>query len=253
MISQRALDMIRDALGASKGERVLEIGPGLGFLTREIASSGADVLAVEKDKRFCTYLRTYFAATTHVRIEEQDILEFDFKKYLEAGPAKITGNLPYQISSPILEAIGPYGPQWRDALFTFQKDFAKRMIAGPSTDDRSSLGVWLGLHAEVKILSDFRRGDFLPPPAVDSSLVRLKFYAKPLFDEGCGPILRAAIRSAFNERRKNLLNGLEKGTNLPKPAIASALAEARLDSKLRPENLSNEEWIRLGRALRRTV
>jgi 16S rRNA (adenine1518-N6/adenine1519-N6)-dimethyltransferase len=218
-------------------------------LTREIAKDGADVLAVEKDKRFCGYLRERFAASPNVRIREGDILEFPFAEYLSSGPAKITGNLPYQISSPILEAIQPYGARWTDALFTFQKDFARRMIAAESAPDRSPLGVWLGLHAKVEIVADFRRGDFLPPPLVDSSLVRLRFFEKPLFDPAAGPILRAAIRSSFQERRKNLLNGLSKGTQLSKCDLTEALAEARIAPNRRPESLSLEDWIRLGSAL----
>ena len=250
MVSESALDRIVSLLALKAGERVLEVGAGLGFLTERLAATGAELTAVEKDKRFCIYLREKFAGQPNVHIHEGDILEFDFKKYLAGGRAKCVGNVPYQISSPLIEVVQNVGPSWDDVLFTFQKDFALRMVAPAGAEDRSSLGAWLELHAQVGTVHQFKKNDFDPSPRIDSSLARIRFLSKPLCSSADAAIIRAAIRAGFQKRRKSMLNALSMPPlSLPKDQVRSALASANIPESTRAADLTAQNWLALGSAL----
>lgn len=249
MVSEKALDAIADALDLGAEDEVLEIGPGLGFLTERLAARAKRVIAVEKDKRFCAYLRECFAAMPNISIIESDILEFDFSSL--RGPLACTGNLPYQISSPLLELLQAHRKLWSGAVFTFQKDFALRVIAKPGTEHRSSLSCWVQMHADAEIVRHFGKSSFFPAPKVDSSLLKLRYLETPRYGDADPGIVRACIRSAFQKKRKNILNSLSSSAELglDKPAVEKALERAGVAPSARPEDLALDEWTRIARQI----
>ena len=246
MVSEPALESMAEFLDLGEGDRVLEIGPGLGFLT-EVLARKAHVRAVELDKRFCVYLRERFKENPRIEVVESDILAYDFAGQ-EPG-VKCAGNVPYQISSPLVEKLQEHRRLWADVVLTFQKDFAVRLTAKEGSRDRSPLSCWVQMHAEIRMLKDLKREDFFPPPKVDSSVVRLVFYEKPLYPAEDGEAVRKCIKTAFQQRRKTLANAAT-GLFTDKKHAEAALREASVDPSLRPENLTLDDWINLGRGFR---
>ena len=253
MVSDRALGQMIDALDLTASDTVLEIGPGLGFLTRGLSQKDGRVIAVEKDKRFCQYLTERFKLTSKVEVIESDILQFPFERYLKKkGQVKCIGNIPYQISSPLLDMMQKHSCFWSDILFTLQKAFAERLVAQPGSRFRSALSSWIQMHADVKLLKTFRPSDFYPRPRVDSVLVKIRFFEKPLYPHDNRESIYRCIHLAFQKRRKMLLNAL-KGLplGLEKPALGQSLKKAFINPTSRPEDLSCEDWIRVGGVVHR--
>jgi 16S rRNA (adenine1518-N6/adenine1519-N6)-dimethyltransferase len=243
MVDETALEAIAAALPVEKGETVVEVGPGLGFLTRAILKRGARVVAIEKDFVMTSHLRAAFPAS-EVRVLEKDVLECDLTRdaALER-PAKVFGNIPYNITSPILEWLISQKPLVREAALTVQLEVAERLGARPGTKAWGSLSVFLAYHAEVELVRKIGRGSFMPPPNVDSALVRLKFSETPRVKVRNEKLFFELVRRAFQKRRKTLLNALEsEESGLTKELLGRALREAGIDAKRRPETLAPEDW-----------
>ena len=250
MVNPRSLERVAEAAEAGPRDTVLEIGAGLGFLTERLASRSGRVVAVERDKRFCEYLRGRFAASPNVEIVEADILELPFGRFDPGEGIKFAGNIPYQISSPLLEKLEHHRALVRDAVLTVQKDFALRLGAREGSRDRSALAAWFEMNARIEVLAHFPRTDFYPAPEVRSSLVRVRFRPSPLVPAECREWVRRAIGAGFGQKRKNILNALA-GSALEgsKAEFAALLRDAAIAAERRAEDLSAEEWIRLGRLL----
>jgi len=247
MVNPRALEAIAGALELKEGDTVLEIGAGLGFLTEHLARSGARVLAVEKDRRFCEYLRKRFAAQANIEVMESDVLKFDFGKLKGLAKLKCAGNIPYQITSPLLELLTRHRTFFERVVLTMQKEVARRLVAKEGLKERSALSVWMQLHARMKVLKNFGRGDFYPSPKVASSLILLEFMEAPLYPADMEETLYACVHLAFQKRRKTLLNAIaETELGLNKDKTRRAIDAAKLDPAMRPEELTLEEWIALG-------
>ena len=249
MVSEAALASIAVELDLKADDTVLEVGPGLGFLTAVLAEKAGRLIAVELDKRFCVYLKERFANQPNVEIVQSDVLEFGFGAL--KAPIKFTGNVPYQISSPLLEVLQEHRALWSDAVLTFQKDFAKRLASGPGTRDRSALSAWTELHAAVTILKEFQKTDFYPAPKIDSVLVRVRYFDKPLYPPEDGETIRQCIRAGFQKRRKNILNALTSSSiGFDKKTLESCLQSAGVRTTARAEVLTSDDWLRLGRSVR---
>lgn len=250
MVSRTALAAVAGALGPAAGGTVVEVGAGLGFLTEVLRKKAGRLIAVEKDKRFCGHLKTLFATDPRVEIVCADVLDLDFDALL-GGPAALVGNIPYQISSPLIERLWEKRHLWTAVALTVQKAFALRLAAPPGSPDRSALSLWVQLNADVRRVRDFGKGDFFPAPRVDSSLVELRFHSAPRYGSGEGEMIRAAIRAAFQKKRKTILNGIAGLLPDADRARAAACLEASgLEPNLRPQDLSNDDWVRLGRQIR---
>jgi len=203
MTDEGTLEAIVDTVREIPAETILESGPGLGFLTEHLTHLKKPILAVEKDKRFCTYLKKCFQDNPEVQILEGDILTFPFEKFLTKKTACV-GNIPYQISSPILEVLLKNRNISPVNLLTTQKDFALRLAASPGTRACGAISCWMQLHAEIKILRDINKSSFYPAPKVDSSLLKISFFETPLYSERDGSWIHDAIRYSFQKRRKHL-------------------------------------------------
>jgi 16S rRNA (adenine1518-N6/adenine1519-N6)-dimethyltransferase len=216
-----------EAIAPAPGDFILEIGPGEGVLTAPLAASGARVAAVEIDRDL--------AAALHVEgvsVQVADALEYDFAA-LPAG-ARIVGNLPYNISTPLLFRIAEAAPPLRDLHFMLQREVVERMVAAPSTPAYGRLSVMLQARFRMARLFSVAAGAFRPPPRVESAVVRLEPLAEPL-DRGL-PQFAALVRRAFSARRKTLRNAL----GMPEAEIRAL----GLEPRLRPEDLAPADFAR---------
>ena len=228
------LKRIVDAIAPARGDVVVEIGPGEGALTRPLLERLDHLAAIEIDRDLAAGLATAFPAGK-LSVKIADALEFDFSAF-PAG-LRIVGNLPYNISTPILFHLARYAGRVRDMHFMLQKEVVDRMVAKHSTPDYGRLSVMLQTRFAMKKLFSVAPGAFRPPPKVDSAVVRLVPLAeKPDWDPG---LFEKIVREAFSARRKTLRNAL--------PLAARDYAELGIDPKLRPENLSPADFVRIAR------
>lgn len=237
---RRYLRTIAEAADLQPEDRVLEIGAGTGVLTRALADSGAEVLAVELDDALYELLTREYAEVSNVRILHANALDIDACEHFN-GPYKLIGNIPYYITGPILrhflEALCPPST----FVLMVQREVALRMIAAPG--DLSLLGVSVQFYAQPKIVARVPAGAFYPRPKVESAIIRLIPHATVPLD------LRNALftvaRAGFGTRRKQLANALSLGLGIDREAALSLLADAGITSTRRAETLSISEWERL--------
>nr|WP_246580281.1 16S rRNA (adenine(1518)-N(6)/adenine(1519)-N(6))-dimethyltransferase RsmA [Deinococcus aestuarii] len=229
LIDGNILRLIADAGGAAPGVPVLEVGPGLGVLTREVASRGAHVTALEKDER----LRPVLAETLggmDVNVVWGDALDFDYAT-LPPG-TRVIANLPYYITGVLLARF-MHAPGVVSATVLVQKEVGQRLAARPGDDAYGFLSALAALHGTVRHVRDVPKGAFLPAPDVTSSVLRLDFdRTRPLPD----PALLRFVEAALHHRRKTLRNNLRL-TGLEGPAIDAALAEVGLRPDVRAEDV----------------
>lgn len=226
------LQRIVAAVGFKPGERVYEVGPGLGTLTRALAEAGAKVTAVEMDRR----LEPVHAETlAHLPVEViwGDALEFDWRS-IPPG-SLFAGNLPYNIATLLITKL-LLSRRFRRIVVLVQKEVALRMVAAPGTPEYGVLSLRIQHHSQARRLFDLPPGVFLPPPKVTSSLVRLEPNANP--DD---PELFRLIEAAFAQRRKTLSNAL-KAAEYPPQAVTAALVQMGLPPQIRGEALSLEQF-----------
>lgn len=232
------------------GLEVLELGAGLGALTVQLLGRGARVIAVERDRDLVPALGELFAgdcAAGRLRIVEDDAKQVDFRGVFEGPPARrvIAGNLPYQITGPLLERVVGVGRELRRAVFLVQKEVADRLAAKPGSPEYGALSVFTQAQFEVQRAFLVRRGAFYPQPNVDSAVVALEPRPVPVSEETAQ--FRSAVKSAFAARRKTLRNAWS-GLG-PAERIAEAAARAGIDLELRGETLGVEQFARFAAAL----
>jgi 16S rRNA (adenine1518-N6/adenine1519-N6)-dimethyltransferase len=223
-----------EALAPAAGEHIVEIGPGLGALTRPLIERAGKLTALEIDRDLAAGLMREFPEEK-LSLEIGDALEHDFARY-PAG-VRIVGNLPYNISTPLLFRLARDARHARDLHFMLQLEVVERMVARPSTPEYGRLSVMLQTRFAMKKLFSVAAGCFRPPPKVESAVVRLVPLAEPpACDEAA---LESIVREAFSARRKTLRNAL--------PLEAADYAALGIDPKLRPENLSPADYVRIAR------
>jgi 16S rRNA (adenine1518-N6/adenine1519-N6)-dimethyltransferase len=247
MVDDHDLAFLADSLSLEKGEAVLEIGPGLGFLTKHLLGKEARVIAVEKDAGFAAFLRDSLGERP-LRLIETDVLKVELEKELGAeGPVKVIGNIPYNITSPILEWLVSQRRSVREAVLTIQWEVAQRMTARPGTKAWGALSLFVQVYSEVTVLRKIERSHFFPPPNVDSAVVRFVFSAEPRGAIGNEQIFFSLVHRAFQKRRKTILNALkdEDSRDFTRDSLTETLKKAGIDPNRRPETLLIEEWARL--------
>ncbi len=240
-----------DSLAPSPTDVFLEIGPGRGALTRPLATRVSRVIAVEIDRDLAAALGA--EAPLHVRVVQHDFLEADLHELLrdEPRPVRVVGNLPYNISSPILFKlldVADAGRMLSDATLMLQKEVADRLVARPGTSDHGALALQVALTADVERILTLPPGAFRPPPKVTSAVVRLRF-RPPLVDVGDADLFQRVVRGVFLHRRKTLLNALKPVADALGQNASAIVERAGIDPGLRPESLSVEDMARLSRAM----
>lgn len=236
-------DKVLDAIAPKPVDRFLEIGPGSGALTLKLAARVATLAAVEVDRDLAAQLRPRLPGNTE--LVTADFLDLDLTRYLQK-PLRIAGNLPYNISSPILfkllEASGS-GPLV-DASLMLQREVADRIAARVGTRDYGILTILTAIRADARRLLDLPPGAFRPAPKVHSTVIQLRF-KRPVVGPAILTELERMVRVMFTQRRKTLLNALRPYADAQRRAAASALSAAGIDPTRRPETLSLPELIRL--------
>jgi 16S rRNA (adenine1518-N6/adenine1519-N6)-dimethyltransferase len=245
-------DKLVAAIAPQPGDRFLEIGPGPGALTLRLAPRVAHLTAVEVDAGMLELLGPKLPA--NVTLVHGDFLDFD-PASLDPGPLRVAGNLPYNVSSPILfrlldlhrsgaRATGLTGLRLLDATVMVQREVAERIEAKPGGGDYGPLAILVQLHADVRRLLTLPSGAFRPAPKVRSAVVALRFRAPAVAvrDEAA---FTAMVRSMFTQRRKTLSNALRRFAEARGAGAGPALAEAGIDPRRRPETLQLEELARL--------
>lgn len=216
---QRVLDRIAGLVMPNPNERVLEIGPGEGALTDKLVAKGMPLTAVEVDREAIAYLRQRFASD-QVTVLEQDVLNYA----LHPGHWTVVGNLPYNVSSPILFWVLDHRQQVQQAVFMVQLEVAQRIAASPGSKTYGILSVLLGLFYDIKLAFRVAPGAFRPPPNVQSAVFTLQ--QRQTLPNVDFPSLKTVVKTAFGQRRKTLRNAL-KSLELRLPeAIAGLRAEA---------------------------
>lgn len=234
-----AIARIVDALELTPSDTVIEIGPGRGALTGELVESAGKVIAIEFDRDLVAYLERTFGSTGRFELVQRDALDVAFGD-LSDGPVKLVANLPYNISTPILQKLIEQRQAFSTLVLMFQREVVDRITAGPGDHDRGFLSVLSENAFAIQRVFDVPPDAFYPRPKVWSSVVRLT--PKPA---ATGPGLRNITSIGFAHRRKTILNNL-------KPHFENApdvLATAGIDPQRRPETLTLDEWIRLSELL----
>jgi len=243
LIDPVALQRVVQAAGISAMDRVLEIGPGLGSLTRYLASMARKVTAVELDRRLIAPLREVLAPFTNVDIVEGDILKVDLAKLLLEPGYLVVANIPYYITSAVIRHLLEARQRPKQMVLTIQREVADRICAGPG--DMSLLALSVQVYGQPQIAAHIPAGAFYPAPTVDSAVVRVDVYDAPRIP---APALEAFFRLAkagFSQKRKNLRNSLSGGLAWPVAQVEQLLAEGGIDAKRRAETLSIDEWGKL--------
>lgn len=228
----------------------VEVGPGLGALTTRIVHRVRELVAIEKDRGFAEILREQFAGVPHVEIVEADVLECDLGEIARAHDVEklaIAGNIPYNITTPILEWLFAGRAHVRSAVLLVQKEYAERLAAAAGSPEYGSLTLFARYHALLEPLMTVRAAAFWPRPDVDSMLVRFFLRDHPPVDAPEALLFRI-IRGAFQMRRKQLGNTLEASLDIARPQMESLARTAGIDPQRRGETLTLDEYARLARA-----
>jgi 16S rRNA (adenine1518-N6/adenine1519-N6)-dimethyltransferase len=230
---------------------ILEVGPGQGALTVELAGSGATVVAVELDRRMAPLLALELAGNPRIRIIETDILKLDLLETLSAITCKkwkVAANLPYNISSQVLIKFLETPTLFSDLYLMLQKEVGDRLAAPPATKEYGILTLFCRLHFDVTREFIVKPGSFHPIPKVDSAVLRFRALPGPRVDVGDERLFRRLVKAAFSQRRKTLWNCLKSADfTVNEDALRSALAEAGIDGMRRGETLSLDEFAILSR------
>jgi 16S rRNA (adenine1518-N6/adenine1519-N6)-dimethyltransferase len=238
------LGRIADALEGSAGETIMEIGPGHGDLTRVLVARGFQVIAIEKDRALADELGTWNAerGTEGLKVITGDALHLDWHRLVPRSDVrvprfKIVGNIPYNITSPLIEkALTPPLPE--RIVFLVQLEVARRIAAAPGSKTYGGLSIGVQAQCRVEELFTVLPGSFRPPPKVKSALLRLTPLAEPLVRAEEALALRAFVAACFSRRRKQLHNAVPGAT-------AAGLTALGFDPKARPETLAPADFVRL--------
>lgn len=240
-----------DSLAPAPDDAFLEIGPGRGALTAPLAPRVRRLIAIEIDRDLAQLLASRLPP--HVRIVQADFLDVDLQESLagEHRPMRVVGNLPYNVSSPILFKLldaADGGRFFSDATLMLQKEVADRLAAAPGTSDYGALAIQVALRAGVTRVLTLPPGAFRPPPKVTSAVVRLTF--RPATEDvGDQKVFERVVRGVFLQRRKTLLNALKPVADSLGRSAAELIERAGVDGSKRPEALTVAEMARLARAV----
>ena len=246
---------IAEASGIGPGWGALEIGPGIGVLTEQLAERADKVVSVEVDTRLQPLLAETMAGHPNFKLVLGDVLKVDLAALLKAEfpgmPVAVCANLPYYITSPILMRLLEERLPIRSITVMVQKEAAQRLCAAPGTRQAGAISYAVAYYAAPELLFTVQPGSFYPAPKVTSAVIRLTLHDTPPVQPANGDErgLFRLIRAAFSQRRKTAANAVAAGLGLPKPQVTAALQAAGLDARLRPEQLTLADYCALQAAL----
>jgi len=245
LIDKNILQKIYSASNITSSDIVVEIGPGNGELTSFLVALPEKIYAIEKDKDLIQELKNKFAGCKNLEIINQDILKVNLKEIFDrhAKKIKIIGNIPYNISSPIIEFVIKNREFIDIALFTVQKEFAQRLTALSGSKLYGSLSCFLQYYANAVVVFQISRSCFRPVPKVDSSFIRVDFKKELPLNQQAEEKFFELTRSSFNQRRKTLRNSLSKV--ISQDLLEEFFKITKLDRNIRPEKMTIENYLSL--------
>jgi len=253
LIHENVIESILRLLDLERSDGVVEIGPGLGFLTRRLLQQAGQVWAVEVDDALVESLRQAgWAIEPRLHLIHGDILAVPLAQVLPNLKFKLVGNLPYSISTPVLFRIFDWHAHFSSLVLMVQKEVADRIASGPGTKDYGTLSVWCQVHGRVTEKVSVSPEAFFPRPKVRSTVLKIELFAEPLAGDGELPHLRGLVRAAFGQRRKTLSNTMISWLGRERIDIDRFLLTQDIDPKRRGETLSVDEFIKLARAVGRS-
>jgi len=251
LIDPAALDKIVAAAGLTPDDAVLEVGAGLGTLTRRLAQEAGRVVAVELDQRLIPVLESVLAGLDNVTLVQGDILALDpaalFQPPISNLQYKVVANLPYYITSAVLRHLLEAALKPQRMVLTVQREVAERIVAKPG--QMSLLAVSVQFYGQPRLLFRLKPGSFYPSPEVESAVMRVDLHPTPPVPVEETAAFFRVVRAGFAQRRKQLRNTLAAGLRQPPEEVADRLREVGVDPRQRAEALSLEEWGRVARAL----
>lgn len=242
------MDKLIDALEFYPDEDVLEIGSGLGLFTHKIAQSALGVIGVEKDRKLYEIAKQEFGQQKNIQFVHGDFLKLDLLSLVRHYhlPMKVMGNIPYNISTPILFKLLENHFLFATAVLTLQKEVAERLTAPVGTKDFGILAILLGIQTECKKLFDLEPGSFLPPPKVTSSAVRITFLKQSPHIIHNLKLFKKIVKIAFGQRRKTIKNNLK---TLLKNGKIKPWTQVQIDPRFRPEQITIAQYVALANYL----
>ena len=241
LISPAVVRAVVEAAEIKEGDHVLEIGPGIGTLTQGLLEAGAEVTAVELDKKLPAVLAETLHGYEHFSLVQGDILKTDISALMGTEPFKVAANLPYYITTPILLALLEQKLPITQIVTMVQKEVAERMTASPGGKNYGALSVAVQYYTEPEIVLDVPPNCFLPAPEVDSAVIACAIRKTPAVTVKDEKLFFRVVKAAFGQRRKTLSNAL-KPLGVSKDMIEKALGEAKVDPGRRGETLSLKEF-----------
>lgn len=231
--------------GVTSQDLVLEIGPGLGILTRELATTARQVIAIERDSRLAAALSD--AGLENVTIVEADATEIEPGDLIGHDEYHVVANLPYSVGTAIIQRLQESAHPPRTLTLMLQREVAERITARPP--NMSLLAVAVQFHGVPKLLFRIGTGAFVPPPRVQSAVIRVATHATPLLARADQPVFFRVVRAGFAQPRKQLINNLIHGLGYSRSEIERVLDVAGIEPTLRPERLTVADWVRLFHAV----
>ena len=235
LIDDNVIDRILAGARLGEGDKIIEVGPGIGTLTREMGKVADKVVAIEIDKTLIPILKETLDEFDNIEVVNQDILKVNVQELvqekLSGGPVKLVANLPYYITTPIVMKFLEENIPVTDIVVMVQKEVADRMNAGPGTKDYGALSVAVQYYCDTEIVAKAPRHMFIPQPNVDSTVIGLHVRKERKYPVDNEEIFFKTVKAAFGQRRKTLLNALGGLGFLNKDEIKEVLAAANIDEK----------------------
>ncbi|MCP4188135.1 MAG: 16S rRNA (adenine(1518)-N(6)/adenine(1519)-N(6))-dimethyltransferase RsmA [Gammaproteobacteria bacterium] len=230
------IDKILRAIDVTEGDNFLEIGPGQGALTFPLLQRCKNLIAVELDRDLIPLLTNRASAFGELQVINADILKFELTSIANTTAFRIVGNLPYNISTPLMFHLLESIALIKDMHFMVQKEVAQRIVAPVGDKHYGRLSIMMQYRCACQYLFDVRPGSFTPPPKVDSAIIRLLPHARPIFEVGDIELFSNIVRSAFAQRRKTISNSLKSIVD------ADIFEQCEIDKGMRAENLSGRQY-----------
>ena len=252
LVHERVIDSILRLLELSPQDEILEIGPGLGFLTRRLVEHAAKVWAVEVDSFLVDWLqRSSLRNHPALQLIHADILKVPLDETLPRHKIKLVANLPYSISTPVLFRLFDWRARFASMVLMVQKEVADRIASGPGSKAYGTLSVWCQVHGRITDKVSVSPEAFYPRPRVRSTVLKIELFPEPLVPIKEIANLRGLVRSAFGQRRKTLANALTSRLKRSRAEVEGFLRTEGVDPGRRGETLRVEEFIHLAQALSR--
>lgn len=247
LTDDNVLDEIVEAAGVGSSDHVIEIGPGLGTLTKRLAEKAGHVTAIEIDRQMIPVLDEVLSEYENTRVICADVLKTDMQEIAGMYPdenVKVVANLPYYITTPIVTGLLESGVRYKSITVMVQTEVAERMQTGPGSKEYGALSLAVQYYSKPRIIVDVPPESFYPMPGVDSSVIRLDLYEEPPVRVKDPDRMFRIIKASFMQRRKTLSNALQNNpdTHIPREKTEEILESLGLDLKIRGEALTLEQF-----------